>query len=214
MDRATQEFFRAVPSGVVTDAMLLLGLEGWTTGILPLRPGSKLFGPAFTVQAAGAGVPNYSIYELSALWKPGDVMVIDGLDAECALMGENMAHRCQYEGLAGLVLNGRCRDCAEIRALDLPVFGRGPAMRLRKGLLDFSACQVPLQLAGARVAPGDFLLGDEDGVPVFPAGRAGDIHRQARMILEVESRMEEAMRLRLPAEEIAKIAGRKSAPRP
>ncbi|MDR1621816.1 MAG: RraA family protein [Synergistaceae bacterium] len=215
MDQKVREFFSTVQTGVVTDAMYLLHLEGWMQDIFPLRPGTRVFGPAFTVQASPVtcNLPNYSVYELSELWQAGDVMLIDGLDAPCALMGENMAHTCQYGGLSGLILNGRCRDYAEIRDLELPVFAKGPAMRLKKGFLCFSHYNVPLNMASAHVNPGDYILGDMDGVLVFPAVCAEEIMYQTEMIVEVEKEMEQAIRERWPIFKIKEIARKKSLPR-
>ncbi len=214
MNKIVFDFFTTVQTGVVTDAMNLLGLKGWMQDIFPLRSEARIFGPAFTVQSSyitdNKVQKSYSIYELSELWKPGDVMLIDGMNMPCALMGENMAHRCQYEGLAGLILNGRCRDFAEIRDLKMPVFGRGPAMRLKNGILVFSHYNVPLNMAGAHVNPGDFVLGDIDGVLVFPSERIDEIMRLSKMLVGIEDEMERVIKEKRPTTEIKEIARKKA----
>lgn len=215
MDRKISNFFSTVQTGVVTDAMNVLGLKGWMRDIFPLRPEARIFGPSFTVQASfitgdNTAQKNYSVYELSELWKPGDVMLIDGMNTHCALMGENMAHRCQYEGLAGLVLNGRCRDFAEIRDLKMPVFGRGPAMHLKNGILAFSHYNVPINMAGTHVNPGDYVLGDIDGILVFPSDKAEKIMELSIMIMGIEEEMENAIRERKPTAKIKEIVLKKA----
>lgn len=215
MNKTVFDFFTTVQTGVVTDAMNLLGLKGWMQDIFPFRSESRIFGPAFTVQASyittnDTDQKNYSIYELSELWNPGDVMVIDGMNAPCALMGENMAHRCQYEKLAGIILNGRCRDFAEIRGLKIPVFGRGPAMQLKNGILAYSHYNVPLNIAGAHVNPADYVFGDMDGVLVFPSDKIDEIMRLSNMIIKIEEEMEQAIKERRPTAEIKEIVRKKA----
>lgn len=213
MDEKVRAFFETVQTGVVTDAMYLLGLEGWMTDVFPMRPEKRIFGRAFTVQAVRIrekGEPNYTIYDLSEKWESGDVLVIDAFGESCSLMGENMAHTCMYSGLHGVVLNGRCRDYNQIRDLEMPVFSKGAAMELKNKRFKYGMYQVTLaNMAGAQVRPGDYILGDVDGVLVIPSNRLEDIMYQAEMILAVEAEMEEAIKNRLPISEIKSIAAKK-----
>ena len=212
MDAALKTFFTKVQTGVVTDAMYLLGLEGWTTGIFPARPEERIFGKAFTVQGMrirSKEEPNYTIYDFADKWEEDDVLVVDGLGERCSLMGENIAHFCQSRGISGVVLHGCCRDYSQIRDLDLPVFSMGPAMELKNKRFKFGAFDVPVNIAGAQVRPGDYILGDGDGVLVMPADRLADIKYQCEMIEEVETEMEEAIRNKLPVAELKRIMARK-----
>ena len=208
------DFFCTVQTGVVTDAMYLLNLEGWSTDIFPLRPEARVFGRAFTLKAVpirSKDEPDYTIYDLKDKWEEGDVLVIDGMGEKLSMMGENMAHYCMYGGLAGVVMYGRCRDYGQIRDLKMPVFGMGPAMELKKGHFKYGAYNVPINLNGAQVNPGDYILGDVDGVLVIPADRLEDIKYQAEMIQEVEEEMERAIKAGAGLEEIKKIAAKKKA---
>ena len=217
LDEKVRNFYETVQTGVVTDAMYLLGLEGWMTDIFPLRPESRVFGKAFTVQAVrirSKDEPNYTIYDLSEKWEEGDVLVIDAFGESCSLMGENMAHTCLYGGISGLILNGRCRDYGQIRDLPMPVFGKGPAMELKNKRFKYGLYQVTLaNMAGAQVRPGDYILGDIDGVLVIPGDRLEDVMYQCEMIMQVEEEMEEAIKIKRPVAEIKAIAAKKKKPR-
>ena len=216
MDAELKSYFSKVQTGVVTDAMYLLGLEGWTSGIFPSRPEERLFGKAFTVQGVrvrSKDETSYTIYDLAELWEKDDVLVIDGLGERCSLMGENMAHVCRVWGLAGIVLHGCCRDYGQISDLDMPVFSMGPAMELKNKRFKYGAYNVTVNIAGAQVRPNDYILGDVDGVLVIPAERLSDIKYQCEMIEEVESEMEEAIRNRRPMTEIKAIVAKKKNPR-
>jgi regulator of RNase E activity RraA len=70
-------------------------------------------------------------------------------------------------GVAGAVLDGYCRDFAQVRDIEMPVFAKGPPMRIRGGHIAFTEYNVPINCAGARVCPGDYVLGDIDGVLCF-----------------------------------------------
>ena len=213
LDEKVRKFYENVQTGVITDAMYLLGLEGWMTDIFPFRPEERIFGKAFTVQAVRIrekGEPNYTVYDLSEKWETGDVLVVDAFGESCSLMGENMVHSAMYGGLNGIVLNGRCRDYGQIRDLELPVFGKGAAMELKNKRFKYGLYQVTLaNMAGAQVRPGDYILGDIDGVLVIPADRIEDIMYQAEMIIGVENEMEEAIMAKRPISEIKAIAAKK-----
>lgn len=216
MNDELKNFFNKVQTGVVTDAMYLLGLEGWTTGIFPLKPEKRVFGKAFTVQGVrirSKDEPNYTIYDLADKWEAGDVLVVDGLGERCSLMGENMAHVCQVWGLSGVVLHGCCRDYSQIREMELPVFGMGAAMELKNKRFKYGAYNVTVNIAGAQVRPNDYILGDADGVLVIPAERLSDIKYQCEMIEEVETEAEEAIRKKRPIPEVKEILAKKKNPR-
>ena len=122
-------YLATLQSGVVTDALVRLGLEGWMDYVLPMEPGGRLAGPAVTVKYAprrGIGASKENLYSIIRRCKPGDVLVIEALGTDCWILGENVAHAAFYQELAGIVLDGRVRDAAEIREMELPVFAGAP----------------------------------------------------------------------------------------
>lgn len=79
-----------------------------------------------------------------------------------------MTTRALHLKSAGAVLNGYVRDTDEIRRLGLPVFSRGSYAQdqgVRGKVLDY---RIPLDIEGTRIAPGDLLFGDDEGVVVIP----------------------------------------------
>jgi regulator of RNase E activity RraA len=74
------------------------------------------------------------------------------------------------------VLDGYHRDTREILSLDFPVFSAGSYaqdQRLRGRVVDF---RTPITFRnGCRVAPGDLIVGDIDGVLVVPKDSVGDV---------------------------------------
>jgi len=88
------------------------------------------------------------------LAEPNDVIVIDsGGDMSRALLGELMCRQAMKKGLAGLVVDGLIRDCAELRKLRFPVFAKGtmPGGPYKDGPGEIN---VPISCGGVVVRPG------------------------------------------------------------
>jgi len=155
-------------------------------GIRPVAPGLKLVGPAFTVRTYPGdwAKPVEAIDEAA----PGDVIVIDAGGVPPAVWGELATHSAIEKGLAGVVIEGAIRDTAEIRELKFPAFARhiSPQAGEPKGLGEL---RVPVRVAGQRVEPGDWLLGDDDGVVALPGNRVVELTNRAMDCLERENRI-------------------------
>lgn len=132
--------------------------------IQPLRPSMKVAGNALTVEVRPGD--NLMIHAAMSLAKPGDVLVIDGKgDQTSALMGTIMMTACRKLGIAGVVVDGAVRDSLEIEEMGFPVFSvgtnpNGPTKQV-PGRIGH-----PVTVGGVTVHPGDFILGDADGVVV------------------------------------------------
>ena len=113
--------------------------------------------------------------------KPGEVYVTPGASPRYALWGGLMSTRAQSLGAHGAVMDGFHRDTREIRKLGFPVFSRGAYaqdQRLRGRVIDFR-CTVEFR-NGVRVAPGDVIVCDIDGVLVIPREHVHASHNGAK----------------------------------
>jgi regulator of RNase E activity RraA len=111
--------------------------------------------------------------------QPNEVYVCTGASPNYALWGELMSACAIQRGAAGAVVDGYSRDTRGILALDFPCFSHGRYSQdqaPRGKVLDF---RVPLEINGVRVADGDIIFGDRDGVCVVPAEAAGDVFAKA-----------------------------------
>jgi RraA family protein len=97
--------------------------------------------------------------------EPGEVLVDDGGGGTRALAGELFATEAARRGLAGMVIDGACRDTAGLAALGLPVYARWicPAAGTTQRL---GATQQAVCCGGVTVTPGDVVIGDRDGIVV------------------------------------------------
>ncbi len=98
----------------------------------------------------------------------GRVLVVDGAGSlRRALIGGNIAAAAARNGWAGVVVDGCVRDVAELAACDVGLRALAamplPTERRAAGLVD-----VPVQVQGVRIQPGDWLCADADGIVVMP----------------------------------------------
>lgn len=135
-------------------------------GVLPpeiaaLRPGWRAAG-----RAVVAGARDDLLPVLVALRSagPGDVLVLSGTPGR-ALAGELFATEALRRGLAGLVIDGFCRDSRQLRTMELPVFARGVSPRAY-GALTLPPAAGPVLIGDVEVRSGDLVLADDDGVVV------------------------------------------------
>lgn len=135
--------------------------------IKPVWPGMRLCGIALTVQC-GAG-DNIMLHKAISIALPGDVLVVVNHNNNEAggMFGGLMAASCKARGVAGLAIEGSCRDTMMIKDLNLPVFSSGvsikPSTKRLPGKINH-----PIIIGGVLVRPGDIIFGDNDGIVAIP----------------------------------------------
>jgi len=157
------EAFRGASTSIISDN--LARLPG-AVGIRPFHKGGPLVGAAFTVRTRPGD--NLAIHMALELVGPGDVLVVDGGgDESRALVGEIMLNIARYRGAAGYVIDGAVRDAGALAQSDFPIFARSAIHRgpYKSGPGEIN---VPVSIGGSVVAPGDIVVGDEDGIVAFP----------------------------------------------
>jgi nucleoid DNA-binding protein len=93
--------------------------------------------------------------------------------------GELLSTAARARGAEGCVTDGLVRDVARIRAMRFPVFHGGIGPLDTKGRAEMQEKDVPIEIAGVRVSPGDWVMGDVDGVVFVPADKAPAVFRNA-----------------------------------
>lgn len=179
----------------LSDALDRLGIAGQAVGIMPVARTMRFAGPAFTIRMLPVGLTGGVVGDYIDDVPPGTVVVIDNdgiLDQ--TVWGDILTFVAHAKGLAGTVIDGVCRDSDRCVELDYPVFARANTMRTGKDRTTADAYNVPVQIAGVRVSPGDWLVGDADGVVSIPADRVSEVLAIAREIEEAEDRIRAAVR--------------------
>ncbi len=155
---------RDIAASLLGDAMNRSNVMA--AAIKPVAPGTRLAGQARTVTTMSGD--NGIIHAAIPLLRAGEVLVVDAarLD-DVAVWGEIMTHAAMARGVAGLVLDGAIRDVAAIREMGFPVYCRAVVPRgPHKGF--GGTIDAPIACGGVPVAPGDLVVGDDDGVAVVP----------------------------------------------
>ncbi|HVZ02098.1 MAG TPA: RraA family protein [Dongiaceae bacterium] len=169
------ERFRRLPVANVSDSMHRMSAGG--AALRPMHAGGKLAGAAVTVKTRPGD--NLMMHKAFDLAEPGDVVVVDaGGDLTNALIGENAAAYAESLGLAGVVIYGAIRDSAAIGTRKFPIFAAGITHRgpYKDGPGEIN---VPISINGMVVAPGDLMLGDEDGLLCVPRERVEEVYAAA-----------------------------------
>jgi 3-hexulose-6-phosphate synthase/6-phospho-3-hexuloisomerase len=185
--RGSAEQIREILSKISTpnlsDAMHRGGV---LEGIKSIVPGARLIGPAYCVRTAPGDFskPVQAIDHAS----PGDVIVIEAGGVGPAVWGELATHSCLIKGIAGVVIDGAIRDTPEIRKMGFPAFARlvMPNCGEPRGLGELN---VPIKVSSVAIHPGDWLLGDDDGVVHIPRDQAVEWANRGMGVLEQENRL-------------------------
>src|SRR5581483_8263277 len=124
----------------------------------------------------------------------GSVLVVDvGLQPELGYWGEVLTTAAEARGIAGLVIDGCVRDSAALEAHRFPVFATGVALRGATKTLP-GAVGVPVVVGEVEVNPGDWVVGDRDGVVIVPGGALDDVIGAGRARATREARYFEQLR--------------------
>lgn len=193
--------FSALYTGAITDVLDRHGRLNHTlpAAIAPLRPGMRLAGPAFTVEGQPQPGVDYdhSIRKVLAMLgsvPPGHVALYQTHDRASAHLGELSVISLKARGCAGAVIDGGCRDIDYILREDYPVFARYTTPADCTTRWELTATNVPIAVGGVRIAPGDYVVADLDGVVVVPAELRDLVLSEAEAKVATESEIRQAVR--------------------
>ncbi|MFH0824524.1 MAG: RraA family protein, partial [Pseudomonadota bacterium] len=189
-----KEMLGRATTGMVNDALALLGFNG---GISPIRParGSEDFrvvGPAATVLFGSPrpGASKMTMYEAIRNSPPGSIMVVDGKGRDAHFTGDNQGECAKRQGLAAMVVYGGARDIAGYRAMGVPLYCTGSSTVDKPHDMSIVGHNVPIEVNGVTVRPGDIIVADEDGVVCIPKESISATIEKLKIIHSVEEAME------------------------
>jgi 4-hydroxy-4-methyl-2-oxoglutarate aldolase len=153
--------------------------------IRPVWTGAVLAAPALAVRCAPGD--NLAIHVAVASAPPGHALVVDVGDVpDRGYWGEVLTTGAESRQVSGLVIDGCVRDVTALADHGFPVFSAGVALRGATKVLRGSVGRA-VEVAGVRVAPGDWVVGDADGVVVVPGDALEDVLAAGRARADKES---------------------------
>lgn len=141
--------------------------------LTPLHPGAHVAGRALPVMCGQDD--NLMVHACIEQVKPGDVVILAMPEPQpIGLIGDLLYTQLAYRSPAAVLVAAACRDVAELRQGDLPVWTRFISA---KGATKDKVGTVgePIEVGGVRVGPGDVVVLDDDGAVVVSRERAHDV---------------------------------------
>ena len=177
------ETFSRLGVATVHEAM---GKRGLVEPVLrPVYPGARIAGRAITVLSHPGD--NLMIHAAVEQCGPGDVLVVTTTSPSTdGMFGDLFATALKARGTVGLVTNAGVRDVADLTGLGFPAWSRAVhAQGTNK--LNPGSINVPIQLPGVAVNPGDVIVADDDGIVVVPLAAADAVAQKAQAREDNES---------------------------
>jgi 4-hydroxy-4-methyl-2-oxoglutarate aldolase len=187
-------------TGVVHDVMRAMGLYEFTLPpeLRPILPELALAGPAFTIE--GNVVSGADAHETLLAWTgllsqapSGSVWVCQPNDRLVAHMGELSAETLKNRGVRGCIADGFIRDVNFLIAIGFQAWCRGFTPRDIVGHWLPTATNAPIVIGDVAIAPGDFMLGDRDGLIRVPKALAETVVDKAEAATIAENLVRKAI---------------------
>ena len=157
--------------------------------IKPLFQEIKMIGIAHTVHCRGDFL---SVIKALEEANEDEVLVIDAEGDKIAFAGEMFATEAQRKKLAGMVIDGGCRDVKQIRKIQFPVYARYQTP-MAGGASKIFKTQIRISCGGISVFPGDIIFGDDDGIVVMSEKEISAILDIAESVQEIEEKVMKKM---------------------
>lgn len=185
---APQGLAEGVSSSTVFDAQEKRGaLPSW---LRRLHGEGTVAGPVVTAACAEGSVT--AVLTALETAPSGCVLVVQG-SGDWAYVGELLSTEAARVGVVAVVTDGFARDIDQIRALSLSLYARGLTPRgARFG--PPGEVGADLLLGETTVRPGDWAIGDADGVTVVRADDVEQVVARAERIAADESALAASLR--------------------
>lgn len=191
------ERLRRLDTCALSDALDKLGLTGAVIGLAPLTGPARIAGRVGTVKLGPPmeGLPKRHLGTGAIVAaRPGDVIVVEHRGRlDVSGWGGLLSRAARRQGIAGVIVDGACRDIDESRELGLPVFARAAVPVTARSRVAEHAFNEPIVVAGIIVRPGDLVLADGSGVVFVEAAKADAIVAAAEDIAAREAAMAAAI---------------------
>lgn len=165
--------------------------------IRPLNPKMVLLGRAMPVLEADVYSPPKKpfglMFEALDDLTPREVYVVGGAPRRFAVWGEMMTTVAIARGASGVLADGYVRDTHGILKQNFPTFARGSYAQDQRYRGEVLAYRTEIEIGGVRIAPGDVVFGDIDGVLIIPRAVVNEAIQHALEKVRTESELRTAL---------------------
>lgn len=188
-------------TGVVHDVMRKMGFKDFTLPprLRPIMPERTLAGPAFTIM--GKVDPTADAHETLLAWTgllskcpPGHIWVNQPNDGTVAHMGELSAETLHDKGVRGAVADGMIRDVDFLLDIGFQTWCSGYTPRDIVGWWLPAAINVPIRIGEVDIEPGDYMIGDRDGLIRVPQRIVEEVVEKSEIDISTESEIRKAIK--------------------
>jgi regulator of RNase E activity RraA len=178
----------------ISDALTKLGhSKFYVKGIKSLDSSTpRLCGPAFTIQCLTADSEilekHKTTYFLDNAPSNCVIVMANKLEKESvnALWGGLMTVRAKYLGVSGVIVDGLCRDKLELIDKRFPVYCKGTSCLGASKLSKQTHCNTQVFIEGVEINPGDYIVGDTDGIVVVPSSLTQSVVEECKKLVNIE----------------------------
>lgn len=182
-----------------SDALDALGIDGVIRGVQQ-RSGQGRFA-GFAVTAPGATGPfdtyrleDFAVAQMIGAVNAGEVLMVDMGGAEVSTFGGMAALAAMSRKLAGVVIDGGCRDIDDIRSTGLWLASRAVTPISGKRRVRLHSIGEPAIVGGIAVRHGDMVIGDATGIVAIPRAVLSDAMAKAEALHALDGKMETALK--------------------
>jgi 4-hydroxy-4-methyl-2-oxoglutarate aldolase len=191
---------------VVSDALDKLGLPGVAAGLSRLATDKKLAGQILTVKlesANGRLAERHLCTAAIEAARAGDILVIEHHSrTDCAGWGGLLSRAAMVKGIAGVVVDGLCRDIDESRELGFTVFARGVIPATARGRVIETDFNCPITVDSVVVHPGDWVIADGSGVVFLAQENIEAVLAQAEQLVAREATLLKDIEAGIPVSQV------------
>jgi regulator of RNase E activity RraA len=124
-----------------------------------------------------------------------------------AVWGELLSTAARNRGCTGAIVDGAVRDVIKMNEMGFTVFARGTSPRDSLHRQRVKAVDVEVEIGGVRIAPGDMVLADADGVVVVPQAVERDAIARAHEKIMAENSVRDEIRAGAAATDVFRKYG-------
>ncbi len=190
----------------VSDALDKLGLEGVLLGLQALSNPRRIVGKVITVQLEEANgrtsARHLGTQAVDAAGPENIILVANGGRTNISGWGGILSQGAVRQGVAGVIVDGACRDVDESQELGLTLYARNAVPLTARNRVIETAFNQPVVVNGLSVTPGALVIADGSGVVFVDISQAEEIISTAEEIASREKAMAEAVRAGKPLVEV------------